>query len=102
MLDFLYFHTAEICFGLRGPQIALLTDFDISVEIRFHGGADPPFCSFLLEPHYKTVLHLLPDPTICPNRLNTDLGTSSLSERVSLPILSHKGASLHIEHITFL
>ena len=38
----------------------------------------------------KPSSHLLPDPNICPNRLNTDLGTSSLSGRVSLPILSHK------------
>ena len=38
----------------------------------------------------KPSSHFLPDPNICPNRLNTDLGTSSLSGRVSLPILSHK------------
>jgi hypothetical protein len=50
----------------------------------------------------KPSSHFLPDPNICPNRLNTDLWTFSLSEHVSLPILSHKGASLHIERITFL
>ena len=38
----------------------------------------------------KPSSHFLPDPNICPNRLNTDLGTSSLSGRVSLPNLSHK------------
>jgi hypothetical protein len=35
VLDFLYLHTDEICFGLLGLQIALLTDFDITVEIYF-------------------------------------------------------------------